>query len=111
MQHQSTSSALESTVSWETLEEWTRVRIQAFIQALIEEEMTAFLGRRKSEGRQALDARPGYHIGYGKPRRRRRDLGRAFLRHAGLFEDQDSCYCMKRDSIMLPLSSVVGAEP
>ena len=69
MSHQTTSSAPESTVSWETLEAWARERVQEFLQALLEEEVTAFLGRRKSERRQAVDARPGYRNGYGKPRR------------------------------------------
>jgi transposase-like protein len=46
-----------------------RERIQAFLQAVLEEEVTAFLGRRKSERRRIVDARPGYRNGYGKPRR------------------------------------------
>ena len=69
MSHQSTSSAHESTVSWETMEAWTRGRIQAFIQMLLEEEVTTVLGRRKSERRQAVNTPPGYRNGYGKPRR------------------------------------------
>jgi transposase-like protein len=36
---------------------------------VLEEEVTAFLGRRKPERRRLVDARPGYHNGYGKPRR------------------------------------------
>jgi transposase-like protein len=69
MVKQTTRCACESSPSWETLEVWVRERIQAFIQAVLEEEVTAFLGRRKSERRAAVDARPGYRNGYGKPRR------------------------------------------
>ncbi len=55
--------------SWETLEEMVRDRAQAFIEQILEEEVTAVLGREKSERRAAVDARPGYRNGYGKPRR------------------------------------------
>jgi transposase-like protein len=51
------------------LEAWVRERIQAFVQAVLEEEVTSVLGRRRSERRRAVDARPGYRNGYGKPRR------------------------------------------
>lgn len=69
MSHQSTASAHESTVRWETLEAWARDRVQGFLQALLEEEVTSLLGRRKSERRPSVDAHPGYRNGYGKPRR------------------------------------------
>jgi transposase-like protein len=45
------------------------MKVQEWIQALLEEEMTEILGRRKSERRKPVDARPGYRNGYGKPRR------------------------------------------
>ncbi len=66
---QSTRGAHESTLCWERLEAWAREKIQGFLQALLEEEVSTFLGRRKSERRVAVDARPGYRNGYGKPRR------------------------------------------
>jgi transposase-like protein len=69
MKQRTTAEASPSTVTWETLEAWTRERIQAFIQALLEEEVTSVLGRGKSERRAAADAAPGYRNGYGKPRR------------------------------------------
>ncbi|MBI2555190.1 MAG: IS256 family transposase [Candidatus Rokubacteria bacterium] len=69
MSHQTTPCTDESSVNRETLEAWARERIQTFLQALLEEEVTAFLGRRKSERRAAVDARPGYRNGYGKLRR------------------------------------------
>lgn len=69
MSDQNTRRAHESTLCWERLEAWAREKIQGFVQALLEEEVTVFLGRRKSERQAAVDARPGYRNGYGKPRR------------------------------------------
>ena len=55
--------------TWEVLEAWVRERAQALIQRVVEEEVTALLGREKSERRGAVDALAGYRNGYGKPRR------------------------------------------
>lgn len=44
-------------------------KVQEFIQALLENEVTALLGRAKSVRRAAVDAASGYRNGYGKPRR------------------------------------------
>jgi len=55
--------------TYEVLEAWVRERVQAFIQEVLEEEVTELLGRGKSERRRAVDAEPGYRNGYGKPRR------------------------------------------
>jgi hypothetical protein len=45
-----------------------RDRIQGFLQALLEEEVTTVLGRRRSERRRAIDARPGRARGSAKLR-------------------------------------------
>jgi putative transposase len=58
-----------STPTWETLEGFARGKVQEFVQAILEDEVTALLGRRRSERRPAVDAKPGYRNGYGKPRR------------------------------------------
>ncbi len=58
-----------STPRWETLEAWTRGKIQECVQALLEAEVTELLGRVKSARRAAVDAPVGYRNGYGKPRR------------------------------------------
>src|SRR3972149_1485807 len=50
-------------------EEFARVRIQGWIQDLLEEEVTELLGRRKSQRRAAVDAPAGYRNGRGKKRR------------------------------------------
>src|SRR5437870_5243455 len=58
-----------SMPTWETLEEFVRTKIQATMQSVLEEELTAFLGRGKSERRSGIDVAPGYRNGRGKPRR------------------------------------------
>jgi len=54
--------------TWETLEEAIRLKVQCWIQDVLEEEVTEFLGRSKSERRQAVDETIGYRNGHGKPR-------------------------------------------
>src|SRR2546426_1392801 len=54
---------------WATLEAFARIKIQSWLQDLLEEEMTELLGRRKSARRAAVDAEAGYRNGHGKPRR------------------------------------------
>jgi putative transposase len=56
-------------VEWATLEEFARLKIQGWIQDLLEEEVTELLGRGKSERREKVDAAEGYRNGHGKPRR------------------------------------------
>ena len=58
-----------SSVTWDHLERWVRLKIQEFIQVLLEEEVAELLGRRKSERRKALDSLPAYRNGYGKGRK------------------------------------------
>ena len=45
------------------------MKVQQFVQRLLEEEVTELLGRARSERRAAVDAAAGYRNGYGKPRR------------------------------------------
>lgn len=60
----------ESTVPvFEVLESLVREQAQAFIQQILEEEVTELLGRGKSERREDVDAPVGYRNGYGKPRK------------------------------------------
>ena len=58
-----------STVTWESLEEFARLKIQMWFQALLEQEVTELLGREHHERRQTVDGVSGYRNGYGKPRR------------------------------------------
>src|SRR5713101_7693542 len=54
---------------WGTLEEFTRSRIQSWLQDVLEEEVTELLGRGKSERRAVVDGPAGYRNGHGKTRR------------------------------------------
>lgn len=69
MTQQSTEPAGVSSVGWEDLEAFVRQRIQGFVQELLEEEVSALLGRGRYERRTAVDAVPGYRNGHGPPRR------------------------------------------
>ena len=63
-------SGTQSTLRiWDHLEELVREKVQAFIQAILEEEVTELLGREKSERKAAVDAAEGYRNGHGKPKR------------------------------------------
>jgi putative transposase len=61
-----------STVVWENLDEFVRQQIQGVLQELLDEEVSAFLGRLKSQRRTrsaATGSAPAaYRNGYGKPR-------------------------------------------
>ena len=69
-----------SMPTWETLDEFVRAKIQATMQTVLEEELTAFLGRGKSERRAGVDPAPGYRNGRGKPRRLALSCGTIELR-------------------------------
>lgn len=69
MKEDTSAGAAASTVTWETLESFARVHVQSFIQGVLEEEITALLGRAKSQRRDAVDAPVAYRNGHGKPRR------------------------------------------
>lgn len=69
MAEKSTRDRFGSRDLWESLEEMARLRIQEFIQSLLEEEVAALVGRAKSQRREAVDAPAVYRNGYGKPRK------------------------------------------
>lgn len=69
MEEKSTRNRFASREVWESLEEMARGRIQEFVQVLLEEEVTALVGRAKSERREAVDAPAVYRNGHGKPRK------------------------------------------
>ncbi|MFA4948017.1 MAG: IS256 family transposase [Candidatus Krumholzibacteriia bacterium] len=58
-----------SSVTWENLEEYARLKIRGWFQDLLEEEVTELLGRESGERRKAVDGVRGYRNGYGKLRR------------------------------------------
>jgi len=69
MGKQTTNENAPSRVIWDNLEEWVRRKVQEFIQALLEDEITELLGRPKSARRQVVDSLPVYRNGHGKGRR------------------------------------------
>lgn len=58
-----------SRTTWDSLESMVRLKVQEFIQDLLEEEVTELLGRKKSERREHVDGARGSRNGHGKPRR------------------------------------------
>jgi len=59
---------IEQPLCFETLESTMRCQIQEWMQSILNEEVTEFLGRMKSERRKAVDD-VGYRNGYGAPRK------------------------------------------
>ena len=52
-------SSGSSMPTWERLEEFVRGHVQALIQRVLEEEVTEFLGRGKSQRRSSVDGAAG----------------------------------------------------
>lgn len=70
MRKSNTGRAESSRVSYETLEEVVRLKVQGFIQDILEEEVRELLQRDKSERiKKGIDIPKGYRNGYGKSRR------------------------------------------
>ena len=63
-----TNEDSKSRVVWENLEDWARLKIQSWIQQLLEEEVTELLGRKRYERKGVVDCNSGSRNGYGKPR-------------------------------------------
>jgi len=67
MEKQSTEVRGASSVQWGNLEAWLRTQVQGFIQQILDEEVSVFLARSKSQRRTPICG-GGYRNGYGKPR-------------------------------------------
>jgi putative transposase len=63
MEKQSTQVKGASSVQWGNLEAWLRTQVQGFIQQILDEEVSVFLARAKSQRRTPIAGG-----GYGKPR-------------------------------------------
>jgi putative transposase len=57
------------------LERYARGKIREYLQDLLEQEVSEWLGREKSERKGNALEQPGYRNGYGKPRRFTMSLG------------------------------------
>ena len=56
-------------IFYEELESFAREKIRVHLQDLLEQEVSEWLGREKSERKVNALEQPGYRNGYGKPRR------------------------------------------
>ena len=75
MRESTLESVAPSMPTFATLEAWARSSIQDLLQRVLEEEVTAFLGRTRYQRRSAVDATPGSRNGHGKPRQCVVDVG------------------------------------
>jgi len=89
---------VEAKPEWDHLEEWLRRKMQKAIQEVLEDEVTEFLGRAKSQRRAAVDAVPGYRNGYGKQRRLTLSCGTVVLRRPRVRDIEE-----RFESRLLPL--------
>lgn len=64
-----TETGNQSSAAYEALEEIVRLKVQGFIQDILEEEVEAFFERKKSQRRKIIDAPVGYWSGHGKLRK------------------------------------------
>jgi len=98
MENPNTTQGQSPSIIWDDLEEWVRLKVQEFIQSLLEEEIVELMGRRKSERRKALDSPPGYRNGYGKGRKLTLGCGTIML-HRPRVRGLEECF----ESRVLPL--------
>ena len=67
-------------IFYEELETYALSKIREHLQDLLEQEVTEWLGREKSERKGNALEQPGYRNGYGKPRRFTMSLGTMEIR-------------------------------
>src|SRR5881397_1049556 len=84
-------------VCYRELEEFARGKIREHLQDLLEQEVTKWLGRGKSERRGNPKEQPGYRNGYGKKRRFTLSLGTIdvqFFFNETKSKDEVSRFCL-----------------
>ena len=69
MKEATTLQPERSRPEFECLEAWVRLKVQEFVQGILEEEVESLLGRARHQRREGVDAAQGWRNGYGKPRR------------------------------------------
>ncbi len=69
MDEKTTTGATTSSPTWQTLGLCIRAKLQAWIQVVLDEDLTELPGREKSERRAAVDALPSCRHGHGAPHR------------------------------------------
>lgn len=79
-----TEGKFGSTEFFNELEGFARLEVQRWMQRLLEEEVTSFLGRVKGQRKASVDAGAGYRNGHGKVRRLSMSSGTVELRRPRL---------------------------
>jgi putative transposase len=64
-----TGTEKPSSATYEALEEMVRLKVQEYIQEILEDEVEEFLGRKKSERIKPVDGGAGYRNGHGKTKK------------------------------------------
>jgi putative transposase len=64
-----TGTAKPSSTTYDVLEEMVRLKVQEYIQEILEDEVESFLGRKKSERIKPVDGTPGYWNGHGREKK------------------------------------------
>lgn len=75
MREKHTEEKESKEIFYEQLEGFARMKIQQHLQDLLEQEVSEWLGREKSERKVNVVEQPGYRNGYGKGRRFTLSLG------------------------------------
>ena len=85
-----TGTVQPSRATYEVLEEMVRLKVQEYIQEILEDEVRVFLGRNKSERMKLVDATTGYWNGHGKKRKFSVMNGTIIVRRPRLRETKES---------------------
>jgi transposase-like protein len=80
MREKHTEEKESKGIFYQQLEEFARRKIQEHLQDLLEQEVTEWLGREKSERKANVMEQPGYRNGYGKRRRFTMSVGTVEVR-------------------------------
>jgi hypothetical protein len=80
MEQKATRQASWSSLIWEQLEAFVREHVQRVLQELLEEEVTAILGRAPSVRRTGIGSPKGDRTGHGRPRRLAMTIGTIAVR-------------------------------
>lgn len=94
----STGKEKKASHFYEELEELVRMKIQGFMQDLLNEEVESFIGRSRYERKEGVDNDYGYYNGFGKPRRVSMKIGTIEVRRPRLRNLED-----RFESRILPL--------
>jgi len=70
-----TGGSESKEIFYAELEQFAREKIRGHLQDLLEQEVSEWLGREKSERKVNAEEQPGYRNGYGRPGRLAMSLG------------------------------------